>query len=58
MQDRVVPFLVVLYQVVTIVAFAAIAILAYRWFQTPFIGAFLEHTLIFNAMQPTQPGTL
>ena len=57
MQDRIAPYLVALYQAVIIVAFAAIAILAYRWFHTPFIGAFLEHTLVFNAMEPTRPGT-
>ncbi|MFH1634465.1 MAG: hypothetical protein ABIG63_10735, partial [Chloroflexota bacterium] len=52
LQDRIAPFLVALYQGMIIVAFAALAILAYRWVHTPFIGAFIEHTLIFNAMGP------
>jgi len=40
------------YQAVAVVIFIAGVLLANRWFQKPFIGAFYEHTLVFNGTGP------
>ena len=42
--------LVVLYQGVILLAFIAIPFLAFNWIKTPFIGAFVERTLIFDGV--------
>lgn len=53
--ERVESFLslfVLIYQVIVLVAFLAIPFLAVNYYNTPFPGAFFEHTLLANAIQP------
>ncbi len=54
--DRVSPTVTAAYLGVILLAFVAIPVLAYTWMGTPFLGGFVEHTLIFNDIGPTQPG--
>lgn len=51
-QDQFGLVFVVAYQILALVAFAAIPILANRWIRTPFLGGFVEHTLMFNEIAP------
>lgn len=44
--------LVFLYQGLVLVAFIAIPFLAYNFYNTPFPGAFFEHTLVVNNIKP------
>ena len=44
--------LVFLYQAIVLVAFVAMPFLAYNFYITPFPGAFFEHTLVVNNVQP------
>ncbi len=43
---------VFLYQVMAVVVFLAGLFFANRWLQQPFIGAFYEHTMVFNGTGP------
>ncbi|MBI3151218.1 MAG: GAF domain-containing protein [Chloroflexi bacterium] len=43
------------YQAAAVVVFLIGLFLANRWLQQPFIGAFYEHTLVFNGTGPDQP---
>jgi len=43
------------YQALAIVLFVVSIFLATKWMQRPFLGAFYEHTMVFNG---TRPGTL
>jgi len=47
--------LVLAYQALAIVLFAAGIYLGTRWMQRPFIGAFYEHTMVFNGTGPSTP---
>ncbi len=47
-------WLVLTYQVVAVVLFLVGLFLANRWFQQPFLGAFYEHTLVFNGTGPAE----
>ena len=49
------PGLVLIYQILSILALVAIPIYALNWFNTPFLGAFVEHTLFLSASQPSLP---
>jgi signal transduction histidine kinase len=40
-----------------LLALVTVVIKAFIYFQTPFIGSFVEHTLVLNAGQPVNPGT-
>ncbi|MBT7071651.1 MAG: GAF domain-containing protein [Anaerolineae bacterium] len=40
------------YEVVAVIAFIIIPFFAIRWWQTPFMGAFFEHTMSFNGVGP------
>ncbi len=51
-QDRVGLGLVAAFQIVALLAFAGIPVLAQNWVRTPFIGGFVEHTLVFNGVTP------
>jgi len=55
--NRIVLILTAIYQALTIVVFALIAISALNWFQTPFIGALVDNTLLINALKPARPGS-
>ncbi|MBK7320699.1 hypothetical protein [Candidatus Villigracilis affinis] len=43
------------YQAIAVVIFLLSMYLSVRWFQQPFIGAFYEHTLVFNGTGPGEP---
>jgi signal transduction histidine kinase/CRP-like cAMP-binding protein len=51
------PGIVLVYQIISIVALAAMPIFAFNWLKTPFLGAFVEHTLYLSASQPSIPGS-
>ncbi len=53
--NRTLQFIVLGYQAIAIVVFAAGIYLGNRWLKTPFIGAFYEHTMVFNGAGPTEP---
>jgi len=50
--DRVSQYLVILYQAITVLAMIAFPIWALGFFQQPFIGVFVEHTMITNGIGP------
>ncbi len=50
--NRTLEYVVTAYEVVAVIAFIIIPILAIRWWQTPFMGAFFEHTMGFNGVGP------
>ncbi|MBM3124287.1 MAG: GAF domain-containing protein [Chloroflexi bacterium] len=43
------------YQVLAILLFVGSLFLGMRWLQRPFLGAFYEHTLVFNGTGPSSP---
>ena len=55
--NRLVPILVVLYQIVALIALIVATINAYNYFQAPFIGSLVEHTLVLNGVDSVNPGT-
>lgn len=50
--DRMTQYLVVVYQVIAVMAMIAMPYWAFRFFQQPFMGIFLEHTLVTNGVGP------
>jgi signal transduction histidine kinase len=48
MISKALQLMVLLYQVIAVTLFMVGLFLANRWFQQPFMGAFYEHTLVFN----------
>ncbi len=46
--ERLVNSVILGYQLITLFAFIAVPILAYQWLRMPFMGAFTEHSLLFN----------
>ena len=52
-----VPGIVLIYQILSILALAAIPIFAINWIKTPFLGAFVEHTLFLSSSQPSIPNS-
>lgn len=52
--DRILQWIVFAYQTVAILLFLVSLFLANRWFQQPFLGAFYEHTMVFNGTGPAQ----
>ena len=50
--DKAIETTVVIYQAIAIIVFIIVPILAFRWWKTPFIGAFYEHSLVFNGVGP------
>ena len=57
LQNRATTFLVFLYQVIALVCFAVLPIWAAQWTRTPFLGAFVEHTLVVNKVAPAHSGS-
>jgi signal transduction histidine kinase/putative methionine-R-sulfoxide reductase with GAF domain len=49
------PVMIFLYQLIVLVSFALIPILANSWLKRPFIGAFFEHTLVMNKVAAARP---
>jgi signal transduction histidine kinase len=54
---RVAPLLGVIFQLLAIVALATVAINAVGYSKAPFIGSFVEHTLLINNVDSVRPGT-
>lgn len=54
---RLAPGLVVVFQILALIALVTIIINAFNYFQTPFIGSFVEHTLVLNSSDSVQPGS-
>ncbi len=57
LQDRLSTIVATGYQLFAVFIFAVIPVLAINWIRTPFIGAFIEHTMIANGLGPRQDGT-
>ena len=53
--DRATRYLVVAYQAIAVFALIAIPFWAFQYFHQPFIGVFLEHTLVSNGVGPDDP---
>ncbi|MCE9646597.1 MAG: GAF domain-containing protein [Chloroflexi bacterium] len=47
---------VFLYQAMAVIVFLFGLYYANRWIQKPFLGAFYEHTMVFNGIGPDDPG--
>jgi signal transduction histidine kinase len=52
---RILTWVVVAYQALAVLVFAAGVYLAIGWARLPFIGAFYEHTMVFNGNGPGEP---
>lgn len=52
--NRLLQILVLAYQVVAVGVSVAAIVLAISWLKLPFMGAFFEHTMVFNDIGPTQ----
>jgi len=50
--DQVTRYLVVIYQVIAVLALIAVSVWAIQFFQQPFIGVFVEHTMVTNGVGP------
>ncbi len=50
--DRITQYVVMAYQTVIVMAAFAVVIWAYRFSQAPFLGIFVEHTLVTNGVGP------
>ncbi|MBN2548385.1 MAG: GAF domain-containing protein [Anaerolineales bacterium] len=57
LQNRLTLIFVIGYSALVLFCFLLYPLFFIRSIQTPFIGAFVEHTLIVNTSQPTRPGT-
>ena len=54
--SRILQAIVLAYQGIALIAFLVIPFLAVNWMQAPFLGAFVEQTLVFNGVgQETPP---
>ncbi|MCI0521328.1 MAG: GAF domain-containing protein [Chloroflexi bacterium] len=56
LSNRAAPAVVFIYQLIALACFIAIPILAFNWLRLPFIGAFVEHTLMLNTSAPSRAG--
>ena len=54
---RIAPILGVLYQFLAIAGLATVAIRAVSFYNSPFIGSFVEHTLVINSADSVRSGT-
>ena len=55
--DQALQVIVVGYQLLAVVAFILALFFATSWIKTPFLGAFYEHTLVFNGAAPSGEST-
>ena len=53
--NRTLQIIVLVYQGIALIAFAIIPFLAINWLRTPFLGAFVEQTLVFNGVGQETP---
>ncbi len=51
--DRLAQLLVFIYQGLALIAFIAIPFLAYNWLRLPFLGGFIEQTMLVNEVTPS-----
>jgi len=54
---RLAPGLVIIFQLLALIALMTAVINAFIFFQTPFIGSMIEHTLVLNAADSVNPGS-
>jgi len=55
--NRLAPVLVAAFQILALIALVTIVINAINYLRTPFMGRFIEHTLVFNAAESVNPGS-
>jgi signal transduction histidine kinase len=53
--NRVLQIVVLAYQGIALIAFLVIPFLASQWLRTPFLGAFVEQTMLFNGVGQKEP---
>ncbi len=53
--NRILQIVVLAYQGIALAAFLVIPFLASQWLRTPFLGAFIEQTMLFNGVGQQQP---
>lgn len=53
--DRLLQLVVFIYQGMALAAFVVIPLLAYNWLRLPFLGGFIEQTMIVNQVAPSDP---
>src|SRR5512140_1702311 len=53
--NRILQALVLAYQGIALIAFLIIPFLALNWMKTPFMGAFVEQTMVFNGEGQEKP---
>jgi len=53
--NRALQIIVLIYQAMAVVIFLAGIFLGNRWLRAPFLGAFYEHTMVFNGVGPANP---
>jgi hypothetical protein len=53
--NRTLQIIVLIYQGAALIVFAIIPFLAINWLRTPFIGAFVEQTMVFNGVGQESP---
>ncbi len=56
-ENRAIIGIVFLYQVAALICFAILPFWALEWSRAPFIGAFVENTMVLNKVEPTRPGS-
>ncbi|MEA2008160.1 MAG: hypothetical protein U9O54_03490, partial [Chloroflexota bacterium] len=54
-QNRVVPVIVFIYLIIAALIFLVVPVFAYNWVNTPFLGAFVEHSQVFVGTGPERP---
>ncbi|RPI31692.1 MAG: GAF domain-containing protein, partial [Chloroflexota bacterium] len=57
LQRRLLPALVLIYQLAALAIFIIAPMQAFGWMERPFIGAFIEQTMMINTLAPSQPGS-
>ncbi len=57
LKTRLTIYLTAAYQVVALLALIMMILAGISWYRAPFIGAFVEHTLLFNAIEPARSNT-
>ena len=50
LQNRVAPIATILYLIMSAIALVAALFFAFSWYQTPYIGSYVDHTLLINSM--------
>ena len=53
--NQTLQWIVFIYQILAVVVFMISIYLGMRWVQMPFLGAFVEHSMVFNGVGPTEP---